>query len=74
MKRQHQLSRVATGWVAAKAEVVEVFDDQGPDGIGGLSVEELELLRRGEAVVQPLDMQQTVESELRALESRGGES
>ena len=27
LKRQHQMSRVASGWVPAKAEAVKVFED-----------------------------------------------
>ena len=45
LKRQHQMSRVASGWVAAKAEAVDIFEDQEPDGTDGLTVEELEMMR-----------------------------
>jgi hypothetical protein len=64
LKRQHLLTRTATGWIPAKVDAEEVNSNEDPDELDGLSAAELAAVKGvPDGVPTPLGAQQTANAE-----------
>lgn len=70
------ISYLALRWcILSKVEATRAHDDQAPDGIGGLSIDELATIRVDDSSSQPLSIQQVAERDQthRASSSTGSQ-
>lgn len=64
LKRQHLLTRTATGWIPTKVDSAETTSNEDPDELEGLSAAELAAVRGvPDSAPSPLGAQQTANAE-----------